>query len=76
MCLFENNVAVHEKQKVGVEQPEPAAAHHTITTVRCAEPIHLVHDRLRLLATMESRVHNFEETPSSLQRPLASVCAV
>ena len=36
MCLFENNVAFHEKQKVSEEQREPAAAHHTITTVRCA----------------------------------------
>ena len=28
-----HNVTVHEKRKVNEEQPNPAAAHHTITTV-------------------------------------------
>ena len=31
-CPTMQNMALHEKQKVGEEQPKPTAAHHTITT--------------------------------------------
>jgi len=48
---------VHEEQRISAEQPQPTAAHHTITTARCP-------DHIRLSALVRSRSTQFTAHPS------------
>jgi len=48
---------VHEKRRISAEQPQPTAAHHTITTAR--HP-----DHIRLSALVRSRSTQFRAHPN------------
>jgi len=48
---------VHEEQRISVEQPQPTAAHRTITTARCL-------DHIRLSALVRSHSTQFMAHPS------------
>jgi len=81
-CPTMQNMALHEKQKVGEEQPKPTAAHHTITTplklhpLICtgAEPINLVHGRLELLIMEASQRNGVMFLP--LSRVFLYICVL
>ena len=47
-----NRLPVYEERRISAEQPQPTAAHHTITTARCP-------DHIRLSALVRSRSTQF-----------------